>query len=236
MSFTTLIVLGLVAGGTIYLGLFVGRFPASRPEWRTALSMFAAGILLFLLVDIFADAVGQTSAAWHTGSVAVASWLTVLLIGGFGLGLVGLVVVNNRIVGAARAVGSQQMSLAIATGIGLHNLSEGLAIGAPAAAGQTGLAFGLVAGFAAHNAIEGFGIVGPTLKEGQTSLVAAVGASWSHRRWPLGPGTPEGDLSRKVSSRAGLLFALVSLECSVEGGAVHVERVCDVVGVHAGVE
>lgn len=46
MSFTTLIVLGLVAGGTIYLGLLVGRFPASRPEWRTALSMFAAGILL----------------------------------------------------------------------------------------------------------------------------------------------------------------------------------------------
>lgn len=146
--------------------------------------MFAAGILLFLLVDIFADAVGQTSAAWHTGSVAVAGWLTVLLIGGFGLGLVGLVVVNNRIVGAARAVGSQQKSLVIATGIGLRNLSEGLAIGASAAAGQTGLAFGLVAGFAAHNAIEGFGIVGPTLKEGQTSLVAAVGASWSHRRWP----------------------------------------------------
>ena len=57
---------------------------------------------------------------------------------------------------------------------------------------------------------------------------AGPGVSW--------PGTPEGDPSRKVSNRAGLLFALVSLECSVEGGAVDVEHVCDVVGVHAGVE
>ena len=50
------------------------------------------------------------------------------------------------------------------------------------------------------------------------------------------PGTPEGDLSRKVSNRAGLLFALVSLECSVEGGAVDVEHLGEVVEVHAGVE
>ena len=50
------------------------------------------------------------------------------------------------------------------------------------------------------------------------------------------PGTPEGVLSRKVSNRAGLLFALVSLECSVEGGAVDVEHLGEVVEVHAGVE
>lgn len=37
-------------------------------------------------------------------------------------------------------------------------------------------------------------------------------------------------LSRKVGSAGGL----VSLECSVEGGAVDVEGVGDVVGVHAG--
>ena len=55
-------------------------------------------------------------------------------------------------------------------------------------------------------------------------------------RLPTRPGTPEGDLSRKVSNRAGLLFALVSLECSVEGGAVDVEHLGEVVEVHAGVE
>ena len=57
-----------------------------------------------------------------------------------------------------------------------------------------------------------------------------------HRAQFTWPGTPEGDLSRKVSNRAGLLFALVSLECSVEGGAVDVEHLGEVVEVHAGVE
>ena len=49
----------------------------------------------------------------------------------------------------------------IATGIGLHNFSEGLAIGQSAAAGDISLALVLVIGFGLHNATEGFGIVGP---------------------------------------------------------------------------
>lgn len=167
MSFGTELVLGLVAGGTIYFGLLAGRFPAQRPVLRAALSMFAAGILAYLLIEIFGDAAGRTAVAWHGGSAAVAGWLTVLLIGGFAVGLVGLVAVTGRMIGAARQAGAQQMSLAIATGIGLHNLSEGLAIGASAATGQIGLAIGLMIGFAAHNATEGFGILGPTAREGE---------------------------------------------------------------------
>ena len=49
----------------------------------------------------------------------------------------------------------------IATGIGLHNFSEGLAIGQSAASGAIDLALVLVIGFGLHNATEGFGIVGP---------------------------------------------------------------------------
>src|SRR5712692_7235353 len=54
----------------------------------------------------------------------------------------------------------------IATGVGAHNFSEGLAIGQSYAAGSIGLAFVLVIGFGAHNATEGFGIASPL-----TSLV-----------------------------------------------------------------
>lgn len=57
--------------------------------------------------------------------------------------------------------GPQHVALLIATGIGLHNFAEGLAIGQSAAAGQMNLAVLLVIGFALHNATEGFGIVGP---------------------------------------------------------------------------
>jgi ZIP family zinc transporter len=48
-----------------------------------------------------------------------------------------------------------------AVGLGLHNLSEGLAIGQSAATGATAFALILVVGFALHNATEGFGIAAP---------------------------------------------------------------------------
>ena len=53
----------------------------------------------------------------------------------------------------------------IATGIGLHNFAEGLAIGQSAARGEISLALVLVIGFALHNATEGFGIVAPLAGE-----------------------------------------------------------------------
>ena len=53
------------------------------------------------------------------------------------------------------------LALFIATGIGLHNFSEGLAIGQAAALDKLSLAYVLVIGFGLHNATEGFGIVAP---------------------------------------------------------------------------
>ena len=53
------------------------------------------------------------------------------------------------------------LALLIATGIGLHNFSEGLAIGQSAATGALQLALVLIIGFGLHNMTEGFGIAGP---------------------------------------------------------------------------
>ena len=53
------------------------------------------------------------------------------------------------------------LALLIATGIGLHNFSEGLAIGQSAAVGAFQLALVLIIGFGLHNMTEGFGIAGP---------------------------------------------------------------------------
>lgn len=58
-------------------------------------------------------------------------------------------------------VDAYRLSMMIATGIGVHNFSEGLAIGQSYASGAIGLAVTLVIGFAAHNATEGFGIAAP---------------------------------------------------------------------------
>lgn len=56
---------------------------------------------------------------------------------------------------------SRTLALFIATGIGLHNFSEGLAIGQSAAIGALQLAIVLIIGFGLHNMTEGFGIAGP---------------------------------------------------------------------------
>jgi ZIP family zinc transporter len=56
---------------------------------------------------------------------------------------------------------ARRLALIIATGIGLHNFAEGLAIGQSAARGEVALATLLVIGFGLHNATEGFGIVAP---------------------------------------------------------------------------
>ncbi|HEY7093829.1 MAG TPA: hypothetical protein VH393_11655 [Ktedonobacterales bacterium] len=62
---------------------------------------------------------------------------------------------------AGGALSPQTLALIIATGIGLHNFSEGLAIGQSAATGELALATVLIIGFGLHNMTEGFGIAGP---------------------------------------------------------------------------
>ena len=61
----------------------------------------------------------------------------------------------------------RRLALLIATGIGLHNFGEGLAIGQAAASDEVSLALVLIIGFALHNATEGFGIVGPMSGEAE---------------------------------------------------------------------
>ena len=170
MSFWTLLVLGLIAGGTIFIGLLLGRLHGLSSTLRTALSMLAAGILIFLLVEIIGQATKQTAAsvsaaAAGIGSAGTAGLLIVLLLGGFFLGFFSLVVIERTLIRQAAAVSPARLSLMIAVAIGLHNLSEGLAIGQSAAQGMFTLAMGLVFGFAAHNATEGFGILSPMMRK-----------------------------------------------------------------------
>src|SRR5207244_9620473 len=59
----------------------------------------------------------------------------------------------------------RSLALAIATGLGLHNLSEGLAIGESAHIGAIAFTGVLAIGFALHNITEGFGIAAPMTTE-----------------------------------------------------------------------
>lgn len=191
MSFSETVLLGALAGFTIFLGLPVARLQSLSPRTRVALAMFSVGVLVFLLVDVLAHgfeiAEGAVTAFKDDdGSFIHAVLLALLLIGGFALGSAGLGIAERRLrsrnaplppmAGGATdvlAVEDHQSvldatraqalrtGLIIAMAIGLHNFAEGLAIGVSAQSGEIGLATVLIVGFALHNATEGFGIVGP---------------------------------------------------------------------------
>ena len=175
-----ILALGAFAGLTIFLGMPIARARSISNRTRAALGAVAVGILLFLFVDVLSNAHGIVVAAvTGTGSSRVttgAEDVLVLLLG-FGLGVISLLyfegLFTRRVAraadfspdGTAPSLSPMQLSTIIAVGIGLHNLSEGLAIGAAYAAGLP-LAIVLVIGFAIHNSTEGFGILGPGMMAG----------------------------------------------------------------------
>ena len=165
MSFIQTVVLGAVAGLTIYLGLPVGRIKSLPEKLRPFLSMSSAGILIFLFFDIFAQLSGPIEERLVQKDMAQFGLLLGIFILGFGAGLLALIGFERQFIRARGMVGQTlsptHLALLIAAGIGLHNFSEGLAIGQSAGSGELALAGILLIGFGLHNATEGFGIVGP---------------------------------------------------------------------------
>jgi ZIP family zinc transporter len=188
LSQTQILVLGAIAGLTIFIGLPAGRLRRLPIGVSALLSAIATGILLFLLWDVLSAGIEPVEAALnaaaidHDGSWARFAGLAAIFVLGFAAGLMSLVYFDQVIVRRRRRSGflsvgaaaiaeydvqpgtlspAQSLSLMIAAGIGLHNFSEGLAIGQSAASGEISLALVLVIGFGLHNATEGFGIVGP---------------------------------------------------------------------------
>jgi ZIP family zinc transporter len=189
MSTAQTLVLGAIAGLTIFVGLPMGRVRSTSPRLRAALSAVATGILVFLFWDVVSHGVAPVESHLEAHSWAAFAGYASLLAIGFTAGLMGLVY-YDRWLGSKRAtplVGpgaaavdeferrswfesltpGHRLALLIATGIGLHNFGEGLAIGQSAAAGELSLALVLIIGFGLHNTTEGFGIVGPMAGEAE---------------------------------------------------------------------
>jgi zinc transporter, ZIP family len=185
MSTDQILLLGALAGFTIFLGLPAGRLRDPAPGLKAFLSAAATGILLFLFWDVLTAASEPVEAAILSATAHTGSWSRLLALGGLfviglGVGLLSLVywehIASRRRAaamlgpGAASAVEFERrrelapgrsLALFIAIGIGLHNFAEGLAIGQSAALGEMSLAIVLIVGFGLHNATEGFGIVAP---------------------------------------------------------------------------
>ena len=182
MSHAAASALGAIAGATIFIGLPIGRVRGIPRTVQGFLNAVATGVLIFLLWDILTHAVDPIEtalAAMHHGDRSLAALLAIFA-AGLAFGLLGLVYFNGRLFGRTKhapPAAPRTLAMMIATGLGLHNLSEGLAIGQSAASGAVAFALVLVIGFALHNVTEGFGIAAPlatdTLKPSWGFLLAA---------------------------------------------------------------
>ncbi|MBV8063908.1 MAG: ZIP family metal transporter [Actinobacteria bacterium] len=191
MSTGHILILGAIAGLTIFLGLPISRVQSLSANARAGLSAFATGILVFLFWDVMSNAVDPLDADLHAHHWGPLAGLAALGIVGFTGGLMTLVYydawmkrrANRRatpLVGPGAAAIDEftsrswmdlsqpavRLAFLIAIGIGVHNFGEGLAIGQAAASNEISLAVTLIIGFGLHNATEGFGICGPLTGEG----------------------------------------------------------------------
>lgn len=176
------LLLGAIAGITIFVGLPFARYRDSGVAVRIFMTALAAGILLFLFVDVIEHGFGPVEEAAEESEWGELAGFGLLFAGGIIAGLMSLVYYDRwmskqrgkALLGPgaaataeferswmARLSAGEWLALLIASGIGVHNFAEGLAIGQSSAAGEYSLAVALVVGFALHNATEGLGIVGP---------------------------------------------------------------------------
>jgi zinc transporter, ZIP family len=186
MSTAQTLLLGAIAGLTIFIGLPMGRMHGLSPRVKAFFTATATGILLFLFWDVLSEAIDPVEGALQAKTWGRFAGVSSIALAGFVVGLMSLVYYDTWMKarqrkamlgpGAASVAefsrthkpglsAAQWLSVFIATGIGLHNFSEGLAIGQSAAENLKSLALVLVIGFALHNATEGFGIIGPLTGE-----------------------------------------------------------------------
>src|SRR5579872_4471823 len=93
LSFGMTVLLGAIAGLTIFLGLPIARMRNVSANTIGALNAVAIGILVYLVVEIAGNATAPLGSALQQlhgggGSAADVAWLAVAYVGGFFLGLV----------------------------------------------------------------------------------------------------------------------------------------------------
>src|SRR6476620_6941159 len=101
MDYWQLLVLGSIAGFTIFLGLPLAALQHLGPKKKGFLNAFALGILVFLIIDVF-------SHAWESVEDAASDALNgkastgdavidlVAMFGGVAIGLLGLVIYETK--------------------------------------------------------------------------------------------------------------------------------------------
>jgi ZIP family zinc transporter len=168
-------IIGLYVG-VVPVGLGLMWYPFMRNFNRRGIHAMLAltiGLLLFLVVDTFEEGLeiaGEVAGIYQGVSILfLGALVSFLALSAFD---------QYQVRKSSVQRSGLRTSYLLASGIGLHNLGEGLAIGSAFALGEGALGTFLVIGFTLHNITEGIGIAAPLLDEkpkaGTFLLLAAV--------------------------------------------------------------
>jgi zinc transporter, ZIP family len=177
LSFAQTVLLGALAGFTIFLGLPAGRIRLLSDRSRVGLAMFSVGILAFIFVDVLEHGLGILDGTLdkfkdHNVSFGHLAALTLLLIVGFGLGSAGLGILERRLRPKARAfppIAGGSTATAFSPDEAAQIASE--ADIARRRALQTGVVIAVAIGL--HNFAEGLAI-GVSARSGAVSLATVL--------------------------------------------------------------
>jgi ZIP family zinc transporter len=175
VSFSHTVVLGALAGFTIFLGLPIGRLQLLGSRARVAMAMFSVGVLAFIFVDVLSHGFEIVNTALdaaknHHGSAAYLVWLVVLLAAGFAGGTAGLAVLERRM----RPLGTRTPPIAGGADSLTVSEADALALELDASrrrALRTGLT--IAAAIGVHNFAEGLAI-GVSARAGAISLATVL--------------------------------------------------------------
>ncbi len=176
MSFAETVVLGGLAGFTIFLGLPVGRLQVLSSRARVGLAMFAVGVLAFLFVDVLEhafeiveDAVKQLKG--HETGFGHVLGLSLILAAGFAAGSAGLATIENRLRPRSRPSAPVAGGSPEADGAAWAESLSAEAMAARAQALRTGMIIAAAIGL--HNFAEGLAI-GVSARAGEIGLATVL--------------------------------------------------------------
>ena len=201
MSFGETVLLGALAGFTIYLGLPLGRIEFVSQRARVALAMFSVGVLAFLFAEVLVHGVEIVEEHFEElgegeGSLLEGLGLALMFAGGFALGSAGLALVERRMRmskqppiagGATDAMTVEQAELAAAEDLGARALALRTGMTIAAAIGLHNFAEGLAIGVSASTGeiglatvlIIGFAVHNATEGFGIVGPLGSVRPSWT---------------------------------------------------------
>jgi ZIP family zinc transporter len=202
MSFAETVLLGALAGFTIYLGLPLGRVEFVSTRARVALAMFSVGVLAFLFAEVLVHGVEIVEEHFEElgdgeGSLLEGLLLALMFGGGFTAGSAGLALVERRMRtskpppiagGATDAMTVEQVEIAASEGFSARAIALRTGMTIAAAIGLHNFAEGLAIGVSASTGeiglatvlIIGFAVHNATEGFGIVGPLGDVRPSW---RW-----------------------------------------------------